>query len=62
MDYLKQIVEVGGFNRYAYEGVAPHLAVQQRVARLATKEPELELESTDASEPESVEPETNQVP
>lgn len=35
VDYLKQIVEVGGFNRYAYEGVAPHLAIQQRVARLS---------------------------
>jgi predicted Zn-dependent protease len=43
VDYLQQIVEVGGFNRYAYEGVAAHLAIQQRVARLATKEPEPEL-------------------
>jgi len=34
VDYLKQIVEVGGFNRYAYEGVASHLAVQQRVEKL----------------------------
>ncbi|RZM82027.1 M48 family metallopeptidase [Leptolyngbya iicbica] len=42
VDYLQQIVEVGGFNRYAYEGVAPHLTIQQRVARLATKEPEPE--------------------
>ncbi|MEM9815725.1 MAG: M48 family metallopeptidase, partial [Cyanobacteria bacterium P01_D01_bin.6] len=32
VDYLKQIVEVGGFNRYAYEGVASHLDIQQRVA------------------------------
>ena len=34
VDYLKQIVEVGGFNRYAYEGVASHLAIQQRVEGL----------------------------
>ena len=34
VDYLKQIVEAGGFNRYAYEGVETHLAMQQRVARL----------------------------
>jgi predicted Zn-dependent protease len=40
VDYLQQIVEVGGFNRYAYEGVAAHVAMQQRVARLmATEEP-----------------------
>jgi len=38
VDYLKQIVEVGGFNRYAYEGVEPHLAIQQRVARLSPSE------------------------
>jgi predicted Zn-dependent protease len=42
VDYLQQIVEVGGFNRYAYEGVAPHLTIQQRVARLATPEAESE--------------------
>lgn len=40
VDYLKQIVEVGGFNRYAYEGVESHLAIQQRVARVATVEAE----------------------
>lgn len=34
VDYLKQIVEVGGYNRYAYEGVASHLAIQERVERL----------------------------
>jgi len=34
VDYLQQIVEIGGFNRYAYEGVEPHLAIQQRVQRL----------------------------
>lgn len=34
VDYLKQIVEVGGYNRYAYEGVAPHLIIQQRVTSL----------------------------
>lgn len=34
VDYLKQIVEIGGFNRYAYEGVASHLAMRQRVERL----------------------------
>jgi tetratricopeptide (TPR) repeat protein len=39
IDYLKQIVEVGGFNRYAYEGMASHLAIQQRVQSL-TQPPE----------------------
>jgi predicted Zn-dependent protease len=34
VDYLKQIVEVGGFNRYAYEGVESHLAMRQRVESL----------------------------
>ena len=34
VDYLQQIVEVGGFNRYAYEGIETHLAIQKRVERL----------------------------
>ncbi|WP_272062041.1 M48 family metallopeptidase [Oscillatoria sp. CS-180] len=42
VDYLKQIVEVGGYNRYAYEGVATHLAIQSRVDRLLTKPEETE--------------------
>ena len=29
--YLQQIVEAGGYNRYAYEGVASHLAIQARI-------------------------------
>ncbi|MEO1095866.1 MAG: M48 family metalloprotease [Cyanobacteria bacterium J06638_28] len=32
--YLQRIVDVGGYNRYAYEGVEPHLAIQQRVQDL----------------------------
>ncbi|MGD1940741.1 MAG: M48 family metalloprotease [Leptolyngbyaceae cyanobacterium] len=60
VDYLKQIVEVGGFNRYAYEGVASHLAIQERVARLtpaAAEETETETDENPADEVE-VEPET----
>ncbi|MEM1292558.1 MAG: M48 family metalloprotease [Cyanobacteria bacterium P01_H01_bin.162] len=56
VDYLKQIVEVGGFNRYAYEGVASHLAIQERVARLtpaAAEEPEPEADETPAGEVEA---------
>ena len=34
VDYLKQIVESGGYNRYAYEGVETHLEMQQHVSRL----------------------------
>jgi predicted Zn-dependent protease len=29
--YLQQIVETGGYNRYAYEGVASHLAIQTQI-------------------------------
>ena len=32
--YLQRIVETGRYNRYAYEGVAPHLRMQQRLAAL----------------------------
>lgn len=35
--YLQQIVEAGGYNRYAYEGVASHLAVQARIMELQAK-------------------------
>ncbi|MGD1905462.1 MAG: M48 family metallopeptidase [Leptolyngbyaceae cyanobacterium] len=35
--YLQRIVEAGGYNRYAYEGVAPHLAAQARILALQTK-------------------------
>ena len=60
VDYLKQIVEVGGFNRYAYEGVASHLAIQERVARLtpaAAEETETEAE-TDENPADEVEVES----
>ena len=56
VDYLKQIVEVGGFNRYAYEGVASHLAIQERVARLtpaAAEEPATEADEAPAGEVEA---------
>jgi predicted Zn-dependent protease len=32
--YLKQLVEQGGFNRFAYEGVEPHLKIRQQVSQL----------------------------
>lgn len=34
VSYLQQLVEAGGYNRYAYEGMATHLAMQQRVDTL----------------------------
>lgn len=34
VDYLQQIVVSGGYNRYAYEGVAPHLAMQAQLSAL----------------------------
>ncbi|MEM6521944.1 MAG: M48 family metalloprotease [Cyanobacteria bacterium P01_C01_bin.70] len=57
VDYLKQIVEVGGFNRYAYEGVEPHLAIQQRIARLTQSDSEAEEAAVtdDSAEIEDVE-------
>ncbi len=35
--YLQQIVEAGGYNRYAYEGVASHLAIQTKIMALHAK-------------------------
>ncbi|MEM6836192.1 MAG: M48 family metalloprotease [Cyanobacteria bacterium P01_C01_bin.120] len=55
VDYLKQIVEVGGFNRYAYEGVEPHLAIQQRVARLTESDSEAEENIEAGESPETEE-------
>ncbi|MEM8545749.1 MAG: M48 family metalloprotease [Cyanobacteria bacterium P01_H01_bin.119] len=57
VDYLKQIVEVGGFNRYAYEGVEPHLAIQQRITRLTQSDSEAEEAAVtdDSAEIEDVE-------
>ena len=34
VSYLKQLVDQGGFNRYAYEGVATHLRMRQKMAGL----------------------------
>jgi predicted Zn-dependent protease len=45
VDYLKQIVEVGGFNRYAYEGIAPHLTIQAEVEAWIAAHPEVDRES-----------------
>ncbi|MGF1522460.1 MAG: M48 family metalloprotease [Leptolyngbyaceae cyanobacterium] len=51
VEYLRQIVEAGGYNRYAYEGVATHLAIQQRVARLMDEPPdETEEDPTEIEE------------
>ncbi len=32
--YLKQLVDQGGFSRYAYEGVEPHLKIRKKMAHL----------------------------
>ncbi|HEY9880683.1 MAG TPA: M48 family metalloprotease [Leptolyngbyaceae cyanobacterium] len=32
--YLKQLVDQGGFNRFAYEGVEPHLKIRKQVEKL----------------------------
>ena len=34
--YLKQLVDQGGFSRYAYEGVVPHLKIRQKMQQLLT--------------------------
>lgn len=48
VDYLKQIIETGGYNRYAYEGMEPHLAMQQRVtALMAASEKEETVDNTE---------------
>ncbi|MEL6602412.1 MAG: M48 family metalloprotease [Cyanobacteria bacterium J06614_10] len=54
VDYLKALVERGGYNRYAYEGIANHEEIQAIVAReLAAYE--AEQTSTDADAEESAE-------
>lgn len=47
--YLKNLVERGGYNRYAYEGVIPHEEIQVIVAR------ELEAYEQSQRDPEAVE-------
>ncbi|NJL48930.1 MAG: M48 family metalloprotease [Leptolyngbyaceae cyanobacterium SM2_5_2] len=37
ISYLKQLVDQGGFNRYAYEGVETHLKMRHKMARLITE-------------------------
>jgi len=37
ISYLKQLVDQGGFNRYAYEGVETHLNMRHKMARLITE-------------------------
>ena len=59
VDYLKQIVEVGGYNRYAYEGVASHLAIQQRVTRLMDELPD---ETADETTDEAIDAAPDEVP
>ncbi|MEL6764304.1 MAG: M48 family metalloprotease [Cyanobacteria bacterium J06607_6] len=60
VEYLRQIVEAGGYNRYAYEGVATHLAIQQRVARLMDELPdEAGDEPTETEDPDATREETD---
>jgi hypothetical protein len=35
--YLKQLVDQGGFSRYAYEGVEPHLKIRKKMTQLMTQ-------------------------
>jgi predicted Zn-dependent protease len=35
--YLKQLVDQGGFNRYAYEGVETHLKMRKKMTKLMTE-------------------------
>ncbi|HSM81657.1 MAG TPA: M48 family metalloprotease [Nodosilinea sp.] len=37
VSYLKQLVDQGGFNRYAYEGVETHLKMRYKMTRLITE-------------------------
>ncbi|MEL6554910.1 MAG: M48 family metalloprotease [Cyanobacteria bacterium J06621_11] len=51
VDYLKTLVERGGFNRYAYEGIARHEEVQTLVAReLAAYKAQQTAENGDAED------------
>lgn len=34
VEYLKQLVDQGGFKRYAYEGVEPHLKIRKKMTQL----------------------------
>ncbi|MEM9089334.1 MAG: M48 family metalloprotease [Cyanobacteria bacterium P01_F01_bin.53] len=48
VEYLRTLVDRGGYNRYAYEGVATHEEIQAIVAReLATYEAQQEEENTE---------------
>jgi hypothetical protein len=35
--YLKQLIDQGGFNRYAYEGVETHLKMRYKMGQLLTE-------------------------
>ena len=37
VSYLKQLIDQGGFNRYAYEGVETHLKMRHKMNRLITE-------------------------
>ena len=52
--YLKNLVERGGYNRYAYEGVLPHEEIQALVAR------ELEAYEQSQREPDEASEETRE--
>ncbi|MEO1395722.1 MAG: M48 family metalloprotease [Cyanobacteria bacterium J06634_5] len=59
--YLKNLVERGGYNRYAYEGVATHEEIQILVAReLAAYEAQQKAENGETAEEEEEAPETEE--
>lgn len=50
ISYLKQLITEGGYNRYAYEGVEPHLRVRHQVSKLIAQ---YELEHPEEEPPSS---------
>jgi predicted Zn-dependent protease len=72
IDYIETLIERGGYNRFAYEGVEKHQEMRQRVAELLREElseedlvkldielEEVETEETEEEELESDEDEVN---
>ncbi|MGF1517798.1 MAG: M48 family metalloprotease [Nodosilinea sp.] len=52
VSYLKQLVDQGGYNRYAYEGVATHLRMRQKMAKLMTEYKQEQGIEADEGEPD----------
>lgn len=56
---VEQLITQVGYNRYAYEGVGRHAAMQQQIARLLQTEAEQNLDDRDQPQPEPTPIETS---